>query len=61
MSESVTGFFGGNVNNHSIVTYDWTTHSYTEHPTELKGERLRSSCAIMKGKTGKKMKRGCAF
>lgn len=52
ISETVSGFFGGNINNHSIVTYDWATESYTQHPTELQGERLRSSCALLKGKSG---------
>jgi hypothetical protein len=52
VSDTVSGFFGGNVNNHSIVTFDWTTGSYTKHPAELEGERLRSSCALMTNKEG---------
>jgi hypothetical protein len=52
VSDTVSGFFGGNVNNRSIVTFDWTTGSYTKHPAELEGERLRSSCALMTNKEG---------
>jgi hypothetical protein len=52
ISDTVSGFFGGNVNNHSIVTYDWTDGSYSKRPAELEGERLRSSCAVINNKEG---------
>ena len=52
ISENVTAFFGGSVNNFGVVTYDWSIMNYTSYPIQLLSPRVGSGCVLIKDKSG---------
>jgi hypothetical protein len=52
ISKTVTAFLGGSFDPNAIVTYNWTTSTYTKHEARLNGTRVNHACAVMKDENG---------
>jgi hypothetical protein len=55
VNETMTVFMGGSRYPRGIITFDWTTMTYTKQSTELIRNRTWTSCALLKGVNGENL------